>query len=56
VSALLEQARDDSSLDRHFDCCAEAGCNLCRETLESFAEKDRHGLALAKANAPKDVN
>jgi hypothetical protein len=48
------QAQDDAVLDKHFDCCAADGCNLCQETLDSLPEKSRHGLALAKANAPKD--
>jgi hypothetical protein len=54
LTALLEQAQDDAVLDKHFDCCAADGCNLCQETLDSLPEKSRHGLALAKANAPKD--
>lgn len=53
LTALLEQARDDSSLDKHMDCCAEDGCNLCAEVLANVGDKDNHGLALAKALSPE---
>jgi hypothetical protein len=55
LTALLEQARDDQLLEKHMDCCAADGCSVCAEQLEA-AGKDNHGLALAKALAPKDVN
>lgn len=55
LSTLLQQLRDDQLLERHMDCCAAAGCDVCAEQL-SVADDDNHGLALAKALAPKDVD
>lgn len=56
LTFLLEQSRDDSVLDKHMDCCAADGCSLCAEVLGRVGEKESHGLALAKALAPKEVN
>lgn len=54
LTGLLNQAQDNSRLDKHMDCCAADGCNLCAEVLAG--SKAQHGLALAKELAPKDVN
>lgn len=56
LTGLLVQAQDDSRLDKHMDCCAADGCTLCAEMLAGVNEKESHGLALAKALAPKDVD
>lgn len=53
ISVLLQQIKDDSLLEKHMDCCAADGCNVCAEQLE-VAGDDNHGLALAKALSPKD--
>lgn len=54
LTYLIAQVQDDCELDKHMDCCAADGCQVCAETLESVGEKDRHGLALAKALSPKE--
>jgi hypothetical protein len=56
LTALLEQARDDQLLAKHLDCCAADGCSVCAEVLAGVSEKENHGLALAKALAPKDAD
>lgn len=54
LSALLVQLRDDTLLEKHMDCCAADGCSICAEQLKAAGD-DNHGLALAKALAPKDI-
>lgn len=56
LTGLLAQAQDNSRLDKHMDCCAAEGCDVCTESLSDVSAEENHGLALAKALAPKDVN
>jgi hypothetical protein len=45
----LQDLLDPTRTVRHFDCCAEAGCEVCKEVLDDLHVEQRHGDKLIAA-------